>query len=384
MGKTTNNLEKVYESAISGKSIEKDLEFVHNYHIDICRGLFPDGHDVFTEMSHWIDSINVQLHDLGIQNKARLYDAIVSVGELLSSSIIAEYLQENELPAVWLDARKLIKTDNSFREGIVDWELTESAIRSTLAQNQVATLSITQGFIGGDPIGYTTTLGREGSDFTAAIFAHCLEAESVTIWKDVPGILNADPKLFEKTSLYDYLSYQEAAEMTYYGASVIHPKTIKPLANKKIPLLVKSFIQPEQPGTVIDKDQKHVLFPTYVIKNNQCLVSFHVKDLSFIDEKNLSVIFHILSTLKIKINMMQNSAVSLTICFDYHQDKVNQLLDMLKNDFTIRYNQGLQLITIKNYTNDAIAEVSGGRKIMVEQRTRNTFQIVVQKSTEIS
>ena len=383
MGKTTNNLEKVYEAAISRKSYEDQLSEVHTFHTAICSELFRAEHDIFFELDQWIQFLGKQISELGIDKKERLYDAIVSIGELLSSNIISEFLNDHGISVVWLDARKLIKTDDNYKEGMIDWEVTKNNIISTLEKNELSNLSITQGFIGSDPNGLTTTLGREGSDFSAAIFAYCLEAESVTIWKDVPGILNADPKLFSNTNLYRYLSYQEAAEMTYYGASVIHPKTIKPLANKQIPLLVKSFLEPEAAGTIIDKDQKHVLYPTFVIKENQCLVSFEVRDLSFINEKNLSVIFHILNQLRIKINMMQNSAVSLTVCFDYHPEKVEQLLAMLKNDFTIKYNEGLQLITVKNYNEKAIQDVSVNRNILVEQRTRNTFQIVVQKITGI-
>jgi aspartate kinase len=311
------------------------------------------------------------------RNGAQLYDAVVSFGELLSSTIIGLYMQDRGMKISWIDARNLIKTDQNYREGKIDWQITGSLIKQSLTDKLSEFNFITQGFIGSTKDGHTTTLGREGSDFTAAIFGASLDAESVTIWKDVPGILNADPKRFEETQLYSNLSYQEAAEMTYYGASVIHPKTIKPLANKNISLLVKSFENPTLEGTVINKDDILDLLPTYVIKDKQCLVSFGVKDLTFINEKNLSIIFHILDKLNIKINMMQNSAVSLTVCFDFREDKVSKLLDTLKNDFKILYNQDLQLITIKNYTQDAINRVLANRDILVEQRTRHTYQIVV-------
>jgi aspartate kinase len=379
MGKTTNHLEEIFFKKLKGEDFGADLEKLTQYHYMITRDLFNGKMDVelnpVKELFAELDSIlgsNVKN-----RNGAQLYDAVVSFGELLSSTIIGLYMQGNGMKINWIDARKLIKTDQTYREGKIEWEITDSLVKSALKEKLSETNFITQGFIGSTKDGNTTTLGREGSDFTAAIFGACLNAESVTIWKDVPGILNADPKRFDKTQLYSNLSYQEAAEMTYYGASVIHPKTIKPLANKNISLLVKSFENPSLEGTEINKGDAHDLPPTYVIKDKQCLVSFGVKDLTFINEKNLSIIFHILDKLNIKINMMQNSAVSLTICFDYREDKVSNLLNTLENDFKILYNQDLQLITIKNYTQDAVNIVAANRNILVEQRTRHTYQIVV-------
>jgi aspartate kinase len=379
MGKTTNHLEEIFFKKLKGEDFGADLEKLTQYHYMIIRDLFNGKMDVelnpVKELFAELDSIlgsNVKN-----RNGAQLYDAVVSFGELLSSTIIGLYMQGNGMKINWIDARKLIKTDQTYREGKIEWEITDSLVKSALKEKLSETNFITQGFIGSTKDGNTTTLGREGSDFTAAIFGACLNAESVTIWKDVPGILNADPKRFDKTQLYSNLSYQEAAEMTYYGASVIHPKTIKPLANKNISLLVKSFENPSLEGTEINKGDAHDLPPTYVIKDKQCLVSFGVKDLTFINEKNLSIIFHILDKLNIKINMMQNSAVSLTICFDYREDKVSNLLNTLENDFKILYNQDLQLITIKNYTQDAVNIVAANRNILVEQRTRHTYQIVV-------
>ena len=379
MGKTTNHLEEIFFKKLKEEDFKHNLTELIHYHNKIVQELF-DGHkaaetkpvkSLFDELSSILDS------NAKNKNGAQLYDSIVSYGELLSSTIIGLYLKDRGIKIKWIDARLLIKTDHTFREGKINWKTTESLIKNTLEEKLSESKYITQGFIGSTDEGHTTTLGREGSDFTAAIFGASLDADSVTIWKDVPGILNADPKRFEKTRLYSNLSYQEAAEMTYYGASVIHPKTIKPLANKNISLLVKSFEDPTHDGTEFNEGNPHDLPPTYVIKDRQCLVSFGVKDLTFINEKNLSIIFHILDKLNIKINMMQNSAVSLTVCFDYREDKVSQLLHTLENDFKIRYNQDLQLITIKNYTQDAVDIVSGNRDILVEQRTRNTYQIVV-------
>ena len=379
MGKTTNRLEEIFFKKLKGEEFRTDLNNLKQYHYKIILDLFNGQMNtelstvdkLFTELDSILDS------DVKNRNGAQLYDSVVSYGELLSSTIIGLFLQDKRINISWIDARELVKTDKTYREGKIDWEITEKLIKGAITNKLSESNFITQGFIGSTSDGHTTTLGREGSDFTAAIFGASLDAESVTIWKDVPGILNADPKRFDKTQLYTNLSYQEAAEMTYYGASVIHPKTIKPLANKNISLLVKSFENPSMEGTEINKGDIHDLPPTYVIKDKQCLVSFGVKDLTFINEKNLSIIFHILDKLNIKINMMQNSAVSLTVCFDYREDKVSKLLKTLENDFKILYNQDLQLITIKNYTQDSVNSVSANRDILVEQRTRNTYQIVV-------
>jgi len=377
MGKTTNNLENLFKLAINNQNYDKKLQEIEEYHNKMYGNLLSSDKNrtmveqVFQNLKSSLSNVNQSNH------QDMLYDELVSYGELLSSTIIYGYLSELGFPVVWIDARNFIKTDNTHREGKINWALTCNLIKYHLMPLLSNHILITQGFIGSTEADTTITLGREGSDFTAAIIAFCLNAESVTIWKDVQGILNADPKRFPNTKLFHQLSYQEAAEMTYYGASVIHPKTIKPLANKNIPLNVKSFESPDLPGTVIDIGGPHKLHPTFVIKDEQCLVSFFARDLAFINEKNLSIIFHVLDMLNIKINMMQNSAVSLTICVDNHAGKVQQMIDTLKNDFTIKFNENLRLITIKNYTPKSIKEVTKGNTILVEQRTRNTFQIVV-------
>ena len=379
MGKTTNHLEKIFFKKLKDDNYDEDFFELHKYHQSIINELFDDKTDLeengieglFKELQLLLKSTKMY------KSSDQLYDSIVSFGELLSSTIIALYLNHIGTSIKWIDARALIRTDNTFREGKINWDITDATIKNEIGKKLSKSNFITQGFIGSTSDGFTTTLGREGSDFTAAIIGASLQADSVTIWKDVPGILNADPKRFDNTELYSNLSYQEAAEMTYYGASVIHPKTIKPLANKSIPLLVKSFENPRLDGTLINQGDLHKLPPTYVIKDNQCLVSFGVTDLTFINEKNLSIIFHILDKLNIKINMMQNSAVSLTICIDNWEDKVSELVHTLENDFKILYNQNLQLITIKNYSQKAIDMVTKQREILIEQRTRNTYQIVI-------
>ncbi len=379
MGKTTNQLEYMFHKIVSNEECKIEFSHLVSYHESIISELFKkDASRINQKTGVIFNEIRSLNNDYSKYNSEdQFYDALVSFGEIISSLIIAEYLTLSGITITWVDARKLIVTDQTFREGKIEWDITTKNILDTIGTLLMKNPVITQGFLGATNKGETTTLGREGSDFSAAILAYSLNAESVTIWKDVPGILNADPKRFNDTELYHNLSYQEAAEMTYYGASVIHPKTIKPLANKNIPLLVKSFERPTLSGTVINKGTSHALPPTYVIKDNQSLISFGVKDLTFINEKNLSIIFHILDKLNIKINMMQNSAVTFTICIDNRRDKVLKLVDILKNDFKILYNENLQLVTIKNYDQKAIEKVTSSKDVLVEQRTRNTYQIVV-------
>jgi aspartate kinase len=291
--------------------------------------------------------------------------------------IVYNYLKTIGIYADWLDARKVIKTDELHREGNVDWELTETLIRQKLDTLSDPDVVVTQGFIGSSHPGETVTLGREGSDYSAAIFAYSLQATAVTIWKDVPGILNGDPKFIENTHKYSELSYQEAAEMSYYGAKVIHPKTIRPLAIRNIPLYVRSFQQPEEDGTVIHIHKASYLPPAIVIKENQSLISFTMKDFSFISEKKLSLIFHMLDLLNIKINMMQVSALSFSICSDFNHEKLEGLLSGLKDEFQIRYNTSLKLITLLKYDQQTIDQFTKGREILMEQKTRSNFQVVL-------
>lgn len=378
MGKTTNALERIARLAFGNEEFANEYGELGNFHRQIAKSLIAaQNHTVHSDIERILDDLSQLLTTDPLKiNFDMFYDQIVSKGEMLSSAIVSNYLNYKGIECVLFDARKAIKTDESFREGNVDWELTEQQIRELMPPLMKDRIVITQGFIGSSIAGIDTTLGREGSDFSAAVFAYCLDAESVSIWKDVPGILNADPKIFPATIKFDELSYNEAAEMTYYGAQVIHPKTIKPLANKNIPLMVKSFENPEAEGTVIHKvEQVKTPPPMVVFKFNQVLVSFHVKDLAFIDERNLSVIFHALDRLAIRINMMQNSAVSFSICIDAHPHKVNDLVEALQHEFDIWYNEGLTLITVKNFTQETIDQIDA-KNILLEQKTRNTFQMV--------
>jgi aspartate kinase len=374
MGKTTDMLERVQQAHQQTTSYRSQLDESRNYHYQIIDELFQNTNPVL----HAVNMIFDQLEkDLGLEEEFDLvYDQVVSKGELISSVIVYNYLLQLQLPAYWLDARTCIETDNTFREGKVDWEKTQTnilKIRDELRDKIV----ITQGFIGRAPEGFTTTLGREGSDYSAAIFASSLNAESVTIWKDVPGVMNADPKRLTAAVVFDELPFKEAAEMTYYGASVIHPKTIKPLANKGIPLLVKNFDDPSLPGTRIHECKVDHLPPLIVFKDNQVLVSCKVTDYTFINEEQLFTIFRILNDLDIRINVMQNSAISFSFCIDFRESKLRALIQKLQTHFEVYYNTGLTLITVKNY-DDASFEIYRKRPgVILEQLSRSTLQVLV-------
>lgn len=389
MGKTTNLLEKLVpgtqESAAEKQELRRQLEA---YHRDITTALMPDNRAVQRK----IDTLLADLDHLcsTLPNDAAHYnynyDQTVSFGELLSTTIIAEYLNMLGINTLWADARQLIQTDNHYREGHVDWSATQSGTldfqRSVPDSYQVI---LTQGFIAGtaqrstlNSQFSTTTLGREGSDYSAAILAYCLDAESVTIWKDVPGFLNADPKYFSNTVKIEQIPYNEAIELAYYGASVIHPKTVKPLQNKSIQLHIRSFLDPAAEGsTVGDYPTIQPLTPLYIFKNKQILISIQPRDFSFIAEENLQTIFATLAALNIRVNMMQNTALSFSICIDDNAILLEQLTERLQHSFNVRYNLNLQLITIRYYTAEIIDDIVAGRTILLQQRTRSTAQLVV-------
>lgn len=378
MGKTTNALEELLQLSIEHQSFQEQVNSLYEYHLQIVKSLFTDlKHEVHFQLAQRFQSLTRALHKAKKQNSGQAYDEIVAHGELISTIIVQAYLAHTGFASRWLDARDYISTNSLYKEAQINWSLTSSKITRELPALMEKEVMITQGFIGRNPEGHTTTLGREGSDFSAAIFATCLNAESVTIWKDVPGVLNADPKLIKNTVLYPALSYTEAAEMTYYGASVIHPKTIKPLANHKIPLLVRSFYHPEEPGTRIFEMEHQMQAPSIIFKKKQTLISFNIRDISFITERNLSHLFFLLDLLHIKINLMQNSAISFSICIDSNAAKTEALISNLENEYDIYYNSDLTLITIKNYTPELIEELSTDREILLEQKTRSNFQIVV-------
>lgn len=371
MGKTTNALEEVVRAYVGQRTdLLTKLQTVRTYHDGIVAQLsgdFSDARRTFEELTDYLKQPPAGSYD-------EIYDQIVSLGEVLSTQIVAAYLAHTGLPICWLDARQFIRTDATFREGWVDWEQTTQRINETVSDNQIF---VTQGFIGQAGSGRTTTLGREGSDYTAAIFAHCLNADSVTIWKDVPGVLNADPKWFDDTVLLEKLTYQDAIELAYYGATVIHPKTIKPLQNKGIPLYVRSFLQPDAPGTAIGNYEQRLPIPSFIFKVNQLLISLHPNDFSFIAEENLSRIFGRFAQAGVKINLMQNTAISFSVVVDNNPDRVPALLEQLKQDFRVTYNDGLELITIRYYNQDTIDRVLVNKKLLLEQKSRYTVQVVV-------
>ncbi|MBC6990228.1 aspartate kinase [Hymenobacter sp. BT491] len=377
MGKTTNALEELFHLAHSGQEYAPQLAALRDFHLGVAAELLP--HDWQNAEPHSLGSLLEQLGDrlatLTPGDYDRQYDQVVSFGELLATVIVAK-----ALGAHWLDCRPLLRTDHTWREGRMDWPTTERNVRAAVPPLLQRGPVVTQGFLGGTASGQTTTLGREGSDFTAAIFAYCLHAEAVTIWKDVAGLLNADPKFFADTVRYPEISYQETIEMAYYGASVIHPKTIKPLAVKQIPLYVKSFLDPAAEGTRIGDCRHALLAPAFIRKTGQCLISFESKDLTFISEENLEVIFGALAQVRLKIHLMQNSAISFSVCTDFSAYRLEKLLALLRDQFTIHYNTGLELYTIKNYDAPSIRRLTDGRELLLEQRTRQTFQFICRGS----
>ena len=351
LGKTTNALEEV-ANAYYRKSAEAEnlLNKVKEKHFSILSELLPKNHAAFDELNNVFVEIHWILEDELHNSYDYIYDQVVSIGEMASTKMMSAYLNFTGLKTQWLDARDLIRTDNTHREGKVDWETSEKMIRRKIPDLLKNQFVLTQGFLGGTVENYTTTLGREGSDFSAAILGYALDAENVTIWKDVPGVLNADPRYFMAVQKLDLLSYHEAIEMTYYGASVIHPKTIKPLQNKNIPLHVRSFAQPEISGTTIKETDFIGYPPVFVLKKNQMLVSISAADFSFITEQNLSFIFSLFDKFQAKINLMQNSAISFSICMDDTGEKTRSLVDELKKHFKVLHNDGLDLLTIRHYT----------------------------------
>jgi aspartate kinase len=374
MGKTTNALEHILNLSREGSNPAAEIQALKKYHSDIIQSLFSEPDEILKQTNEIFEDL-AQKTQL-INDYDLVYDQVVSLGEVASSVITERFLASTGLPTQWVDARQYIVTDSCFREGKVMWDETSRNIKSlpTLLQKNIG---VTQGFIGGTTNNLTTTLGREGSDFTAAIFASCLGADSATIWKDVPGVMSADPKRIPTATVFTELPYKEAAEMTYYGASVIHPKTIKPLALKNIPLFVKSFDNPDLPGTKIHDCHLDHLPTLIVFKENQCLLSCKVTDYTFVDEQQLSTIFHALSELDIKINVMQNSAISFSFCIDYRESKVLALIDKLQHQFEVYYNTGLTLITIKNYTLETFDLYRKKEGVILEQSSRSTLQVLI-------
>ncbi|MCX2484347.1 aspartate kinase [Pedobacter sp. MR2016-24] len=379
MGKITDKLEKLATAYVFGQDDTHELlDEVKAYHFNILNELFPDHtQPVYDEIANTFVEIEWLLEEEANDAPDYIYDQIVSIGELLSTKIVAAYLNEQGVAATWVDARNFIKTDNSYKEGKVDWDKTAAEIQKHLVPVLGKTIAVTQGFIGSTSENFTTTLGREGSDYSAAIFCSCLDATALTIWKDVPGVLNADPKWFEQTERIPQLSYHDAIELTYYGATVIHPKTIKPLQNKNIPLFVRSFIAPDGEGTEINSTHSVLPVASFIFKVNQVLISILPKDFSFIIEENLSDIFNLFHKHKVKVNTMLNSALSFSVSVDHDEEKITNLINELSQLYKVKYNKGLELVTIRYYNQETIDRVTVNKDILLEVKSRHTCQIVM-------
>ena len=377
MGKSTNAFEKLIEAYFDdAKQMESQLNEIVDYHLGIMNEIFDHPkHDVFDQVKQRFDGLRTFLKNNKSPHYSFVYDQVVSTGELVSTTIITHFLNEKGIAANWLDARECIQTDTSYRDANVDWARTEKAIREKVNPGQ---FYITQGFIGSDDNNFTTTLGREGSDYTAAIFAYCLNSNSVTIWKDVPGVLNADPRHFESTQLLHHISYLEAIELAFYGASVIHPKTLQPLQRKEIPLHVKSFINPNNEGTKVSKGvaiDSHI--PCYIVKNNLSLIKLSSLDFSFIIEKNISDIFAMLHKYKMKVDLIQNSAISFSVCVFDKFGKIEALLHELRGRFQVEHKPNVSLYTIRHFQPESATFLLRKHELLLEQRTQETMQLVM-------
>jgi len=377
MGKTTNAMEKVAESYFNDKDqVSASIQEVVDYHNGILADLFENpSHPVYAKVKLLFDEVRGFLAWNKSPKYAFVYDQVVGYGEQLSTTIISAYINEVGIPNTWLDVRDMIKTDNNYRDAQVQWERTQQEVVSRLDMSK---LNITQGFLGSDDNNFTTTLGREGSDYTAAILAYCLNAESVTIWKDVPGVLNADPRNFEETELLDLISYREAIELAFYGASVIHPKTLQPLQRKEIPLHVKSFLNPKDKGTTVGKGVGIVpKVPCFIVKKNQVLLKLSSLDFSFIVEDNISEIFKLLHDHRLKVDMIQNSAISFSVCLDNKFKGLQPLLEELKRKFKVVCHEDVSLYTIRHFDENTVKSLQNGKSVLVEQRGKETVQLVV-------
>ncbi len=383
MGKTTNAMEAVINAhakqtgLASGEAV-KLLEEVKQKHYAMMGELFDPTDPVFAAVNDVFVEAEWVLDEPPAADFDFMYDQIIGVGELVSSKIVAAFLNKEGLKTRWLDARDIIATDATWREGWVIWEKTKANCLKTVPPMLAGGgFVLTQGFIGSTSENQTTSLGREGSDYSAAIFSYCLDAESMTIWKDVPGVLNADPRQFENVVKLDRLSYKEAIEMTYYGASVIHPKTIKPLQNKNIPLLVRSFLDPEPIGTEISGDVEDTYPPIVVLEKNQSLLHISTKDFSFVAEHHLARLFTLLSTVRLIVNSMQNTAISFTICVPNVPERIEKLIAEISDEFTVKREDGLELMTVRHAPNDVIDNLKKGKIVLFEERIRNTVQMVI-------
>lgn len=379
MGKTTNALELVIKNYFEkSNELHSSLQEVKKYHYQILMDLFEDEeHDVYFAVNSHFADLEYFIRSNKSPNYNFVYDQVASYGEIISTTIVSHYFAQAGLKNNWIDVRNFIKTDNTYRDANVDWEKTQQLISKGVKKKA---LNITQGFLGSDENNFTTTLGREGSDYTAAIFAYCLNAESVTIWKDVPGVMNADPRYFENAILLNQISYREAIELAFYGATVIHPKTLQPLQRKEIPLHVKSFINPLLPGTSVSKGKDlEPQTPCYIVKRDQLLISLSSIDFSFIMEENISEIFALFHQYKMKVSLIQNSAISFSVCVEDKFGNFNDLKNILAKKFKVAYNENVSLYTIRHFNKEAAEMVEKGKTVLLKQISRETLQVVTKE-----
>jgi aspartate kinase len=380
MGKTTNALELVIKNYFDkSDELQSSVQEIKKYHNQILLDLFEDEkNEVFTAVNKQFSDLEYFLANNKSPNYNFVYDQIVSYGELISTTILSHYMSFMGIQTQWLDVRNFVKTNANYRDAEVDWELTQANISKKVKRK---ILNITQGFLGSDENNFTTTLGREGSDYTAAIFAYCINAESVTIWKDVPGVMNADPRYFENASLLNQISYREAIELAFYGATVIHPKTLQPLQKKEIPLYVKSFINPLLPGTSVSKGATLEPFmPCFIVKRDQLLISLSSIDFSFIMEENISEIFGLFHQFKLKVNLIQNSAISFSVCVEDKFGNFKELNAILSKKFKVDFTENVTLYTIRHFDDKAAHTVEEGKKVILKQVSRETMQIVTKEN----
>lgn len=382
MGKTTNLMEQILDAWYYNKEALPQLcQTLKINHYQVAYDLGSNSAEIITQLNRFFDKLMQILSEGHSENYDFDYDRIVSFGEYLSTTIISVFLNQMGVNNHWVDACKIIRTDNTYREGRINWEVTSQEVRKQVESIYNSDTSnpiiITQGFIAGTSEKLRTTLGREGSDYTAAIIAYSLDAKDVTIWKDVPGLLNADPKLFPDAIKLDAIPYREAIELSYYGASVIHPKTLKPLRDKQIPLYVKSFYQPEEPGSIIKMMKEQTKIPSFIVKKDQILLTIFPKDFSFIGAENLTEIFQIFAANRFKINLMQSSALSFSVCIDNKPQRFQSLKNALSKSYNIKYNDKVELITIRHYNKESIKKVLQNRTPILEQKSRTTLQLII-------
>ena len=375
MGKTTNALELVVHNYFNNKeNLQASISEVYNFHSEIINNLFEKSHPIFSDISKSFEKLNSFIKANKSPSYSFVYDQIVSLGELLSSRIIHHFLLNNNINCSFIDARYCIKTNSKYRGAKVEWDITNKKIKDYISDIKI---SVTQGFIGSDKNNFTVTLGREGSDYSAAIFAYVLNAESLSIWKDVPGLLNADPKFFNNTKLLNQISYSETIELAFYGASIIHPKTLQPLQKKEIPLLVKSFKNPQSKGTIISKGiDIEPLVPCYIFKQNLILLKLSSLDFSFMVEDNISDIFKELHKFKMKVDVIQNSAISFSVCFFDKYNKIKELIKNLEGKYKIDMHKNVSLFTIRHFDEKSIKKITNKRKLLLEQRTEKTVRLI--------